>query len=152
MIAKIYALQSPMVAEVIEMTKRLHRLETLSVSSPTRLEDKFSQRIERLEGLLQSAIDETLKQIFQETGAKVIYNYLENKCHLRREEIMKKADVFSAALKTLLVSASPVIEKSILENLYSKVELQFEERGRLQVFRLHYGVEEDLSLRDGDYD
>ncbi len=75
-----------------------------------------------------SVVDETLKQVFREAGAKVIYDYLENKCHLKREEITEKTEVFSASLKSLLSSAGPMIEKMILENLYSKLELKFEEK------------------------
>ena len=97
--------------EVIEVTKQFH-----TVEKSTRGE------------LLLSVVDETLKQVFREAGAKVIYDYLENKCHLKREEITEKTEVFSAGLERLLSSGAPVIEKLILENLYRKLELKFEEK------------------------
>ena len=69
-----------------------------------------------------------MKQIFKEAGTTVIYNSLETNNGLKREEIVEKAEVFSAGLKTLIGSAAPVIEKAILKNLYQRVDLEFEEK------------------------
>ena len=106
----------------------LNTMEKTSALSRTKREKKIRKEMGGLNDLLLKAVDETLNHIFKEAGAKVIYNYLENKCHLRREEIVEKPDVFSVSLKRLLVSAAPLVEKMILENLYSKLELKFEER------------------------
>lgn len=100
------------VMEVIEVTKRLRTLEKKG----------------SLNDLLPSAVDETLRQVFNEAGAKVIYGYLENKHHLKWEEIIEKPEVFSAGLERLLGSAAPVIERLILNNLCSKRGLKFEEK------------------------
>lgn len=81
-----------------------------------------------MDNLLLSVVDETLKQVFKEAGANVIYDYLGNKCHLKLEEIAEKPEVFSAGLKGLLSSGAPVIENLILRNLYSKVNLKFREK------------------------
>jgi len=81
-----------------------------------------------LDDLLLSVVDETMKQVFREAGTKVIYSYMENKCHLKLEEVAEKPQVFSAGLKRLLNSAGPVIEKMILKNLYRKLELEFVEK------------------------
>jgi len=81
-----------------------------------------------MDDLLLSVVDETLEQIFKGAGAKVIYKFMENKCHLRREEIAEKPEVFSAGLERLLGSAGPVVEKMILRNLHSKLRLRFVER------------------------
>lgn len=91
------------------MTKRLYNKETLDI-------------------LLLEAIDEMLRQVFEENGTKVIYGFLGNNSHLKREEIAEKPQVFSASLKRLLGSGAPVIEDLILKSLYSKLESQFEER------------------------
>jgi biotin-(acetyl-CoA carboxylase) ligase len=85
-------------------------------------------KAEKLKELLPSIVDETLKQIFREEGAKVIYSYIENKCHLKQEEIIEKPEVFSAGLKRLLTSGAFVIEKTILKCLYSKLGLEYEEK------------------------
>ncbi|MFQ6073623.1 MAG: hypothetical protein ACE5KC_00240 [Candidatus Bathyarchaeia archaeon] len=82
----------------------------------------------RVDDLLISAVDETLKRVFKEQGAKVIYDYFGNKFHLKPEEIAERSEVFSAGLRRLLASAGPVIEKMILKNLYRKLELKFVEK------------------------
>jgi hypothetical protein len=90
--------------------------------------DKVSKRMERLDDLMLSVIDETLKQIFREVGTMLIYDYLENNCHLKREEIAEKPEVFSADLRKLLKSGAAVLEKMILKNLYSELQLKYEEK------------------------
>ena len=75
-----------------------------------------------------SVIDETVKQIFKEDGAKVIYDHLENRSNLKLEKIPEKPEVFSASLEELLVSAAHVIEQMILKNLYRRLGLKFEEK------------------------
>ena len=104
--------QDGMMVEIIGVTNRLRTVEKTG----------------SLDDLLLSVVDETLKQVFREAGAKVIYNYIENKCHLKREEIAEKTEVFSAGLERLLTSGAPVIEKMILKNLYSKLKLRFVEK------------------------
>ena len=84
--------------------------------------------MEVLDDLLLKVLDETMKQVFTETGTKVIYNFLENNSHSKREDIAQKPEVFSAALERLLGSGRPVIEKLILRNLYSKLGLKLEEK------------------------
>lgn len=81
-----------------------------------------------LDDLLLGLIDETMKYVFGQVGAQVIYNLLESNSHLKREEISEKTDVFSAGLKRLLGSGAPVVEKMILKKLYCKLELKFEEK------------------------
>ena len=73
-------------------------------------------------------VDETLKQIFKEEGAKAIYDFLTNHAHLKLEEAAAKPEVFSASLERLMVSAARVIEQIILKNLYSRLGLKFKEK------------------------
>lgn len=120
---RTYAWQDGTVAEVIEMTTQ-HPVEKSSVPDSAKREDKLC----RLNDLLLSAVDETLKQVFKEVGAKVIYDFIENKYNLKLEEVVGKPEDFSAGLETLLGSAAPVIEKVILQNLYGKLELKFVEK------------------------
>ena len=115
-------------AEVIRVTRQLRAVEKSTVSSGTKRQGKISERKEKLDNMLLEAVDETMRQIFREDATKVIYNYLENNSHLKREEIAEKPEVFSVGLERLLGSAAPVIEKLILKNLYSKLELKFEEK------------------------
>jgi hypothetical protein len=113
--------------EVIEMsTKRV--AEECSLSVRTNHERKICERTQGLDSLLPSTVDETLKHVFKEAGAEVIYRFLGNKCHLKREEFAKKPEDFSAGFESLLGSAAPMIEKAILENLWFKLGLRFEEK------------------------
>ena len=73
------------------------------------------------------SVDETLKQIFKEDGAKVIYEFLENHSCLNLEEVADNPEIFSASLERFMVSATRVIEQMILKNLYSRTGLKFEE-------------------------
>lgn len=99
-------------AEVVGMTMGLRTLE----------------ETQSVDDLLLSVIDETLRHVFKEAGTKVIYGYITNKCHLKREEIAKKPEIFSAGLESLLVSAARVIENLILKKLYRELGLKFEEK------------------------
>ena len=98
------------VAEVVEMTTQLRK------------------ELLRLDDLLLSAVDEILKQVFKEEGVEVIYSFIENKCHLKRDEIAEKPEDFAAGLDRLLGSAAPFMEKLILQKLYDKLELRFAEK------------------------
>jgi len=89
---------------------------------------RASEEEKKLGGLLPNMVDETLEQIFKEDAAKIICDYIKNKCHLKLEEIAEKPEVFSAGLEMLLGSGAPVIEKMILKNLYCKLRLKFEEK------------------------
>ena len=73
-------------------------------------------------------VDETLKQVFKEDGAKVIYDFLENQAQLKLEDAFDKPDILSDSLGKLMLSAAAIIEQHILKNLYSKLGLEFEEK------------------------
>lgn len=88
---------------------------------------KISKKPE-VNDLLLSVIDETMRQIFNEAGTKVIYDYLMNNHHLKLKEFAEKPEVFSAGLERLMVSAARVIEQMILKNLYRRLGLKFEEK------------------------
>ncbi|NIP67341.1 hypothetical protein GWN63_06510 [Candidatus Bathyarchaeota archaeon] len=78
--------------------------------------------------LLLEVIDDTLKHIFREGGARVIYNTLEDRFQLKQEDIGEKPHVFSAGLEELLGSGAPVIERLILKELNSRLQLNFREK------------------------
>jgi len=120
--------QNGTMVEVVSVNKRLRRVENLDVLSTTISETEIGEKTERLDDLLVSVVDETLKHVFKEEGVKVIYDYLENNHHLKRGEIAEKPEVFSAGLERLMVSGAPPMEKLILKNLYGKLGLKFRER------------------------
>jgi hypothetical protein len=86
------------------------------------------EKRENWNDVFAEVVDETLKQIFRDDGAKVIYEFLEKHSHLKLEDVADKPEVFSESLERLMVSAARVIEQIILKNLYSKLGLKFEEK------------------------
>lgn len=76
-----------------------------------------------------NTIDVQLKQVFGETGTSVIYDYLQKALSLRQEEIPKKLEAFAEGLDRFLSSGARVVEKVILDDLYSDFgrEFQFKE-------------------------
>jgi len=68
-------------------------------------------------------VDRVLKQIFGEEATRLIYKYLESKYSLKQDEISKKIDLFAKGLEEFLSSGAQVIEKKILEDIYSSYGL-----------------------------
>jgi len=124
---RTFTWQDGTVAEVVEMTTQRSAAES-GVSVSTKREDIVCEGTWRLDDLLLRAVHDTVKQVFKEAGAKVIYDCLANKYHLKPEEIAKRPEDFSAGLERLLGSAAPVIEKVILQSLCGKLELEFVEK------------------------
>ena len=81
-----------------------------------------------LDDLLLETIDDVLRQALGEEAVKIIYKYIENISHLEREEIAEKPEVFPTELKRLLGSGALLIERLILKNLYSRLQLEFKEK------------------------
>lgn len=88
----------------------------------------MSKNVE-FEKSLMKTIDGQIKQIFGETGASVIYNYMQSVLLLRQEEIPEKLEIFAEGLDKFLSSGAKVVEKVILDGLYSDFgqEFQFKE-------------------------
>ena len=83
---------------------------------------------EEFKKLLLQTIDENLKQIFQETATHIIYQFLENKYSLKREEIPEKMETFMEGLQEFFRSGSRMIEQSILKELHMKLGLKYKSR------------------------
>lgn len=81
-----------------------------------------NQKYEQKDKALK-AIDKVLRKIFGDEATLVIYKYLENRHSLRQDEIIEKIDVFAEGLEELLSSGAHVIEKTILEDIYSSPSL-----------------------------
>jgi hypothetical protein len=114
-------------AGATKMSVQDHVEKPIALVNPKR-RGKREKGVRSLDDLLFDAVDETLRYIFRDEGANFILDYLENKCRLNRRRIAEKLEDFSAGLDRLLSSARPVVEKLILKNLYSKLELRFEEK------------------------
>ena len=77
----------------------------------------------RKEDKISKIIDKVLKQVFGEEATHLIYRYLESKYCLKRDEIAEKIEVFAAGLEEFLRSGAYVIERKILEDIYSNYGL-----------------------------
>ena len=80
----------------------------------TRLESELRKRSDTL---TLEAIDETLERIFGRKITAMIYDFLEDRFMLEKEEIPTRAKVFSQGLQTMFGSVSSQIELGILRNL-----------------------------------
>lgn len=68
-------------------------------------------------------IDHVLKQVFGEEASNLIYKYLETNYNVKRNEIAEKIDVFAAGLESFLSTGAYVVERKILEDIYSNYGL-----------------------------
>ena len=72
-----------------------------------------------LEDKISKIVDRVLNQVFGEEATLLIYKHLEKNYSLKRNEIAEKIDVFAEGLEEFLSSGAHVIEKKILEDIYS---------------------------------
>jgi 5'-deoxynucleotidase YfbR-like HD superfamily hydrolase len=85
--------------------------------------ESVAQQVDGKEDKISKIIDKVLKQVFGEEATHLIYRHLENNYSLKRNEITEKIDVFAAGLEEFLRSGAYVIERKILEDIYSNYGL-----------------------------
>jgi len=79
----------------------------------------MAQQVSGKEDKISRIIDKVLRQVFGEEAARLIYRYLEKNYCLRRDEVAERIEVFAAGLEEFLRSGAYVIERKILEDIYS---------------------------------
>jgi hypothetical protein len=104
------------------------RVEKVILHSDKEPLTKNTEEREKLNNVLAQVIDSTLKQVFRQPGAKVIYDYLEKNQDLKIKEITEKPELFSESMRKLLGSAAPVIEDLIIRNLCAQFNTKFEDK------------------------
>ncbi len=97
------------------------------MASRSKSERKVPKTGGKSDAMLLEVMDETLEQIFKGVGVGVIHASFEKNFQLKREEIVKNPDRFSAGLERLLGSAAVVIEKLIIKNLHRKIGFDYVE-------------------------
>ena len=102
------------------------------MASSPKSENRIGKVDRKSDAMLLAVVDETLEKVFKGVGVEVIYASFEKNFQLKREDILKNPDVFSAGLEKLLGSAAAVIEKLIVRNLYQRVGLDHAETEGLQ--------------------
>jgi hypothetical protein len=85
--------------------------------------ENLAQQVNNHEDKIAKIIDRVLKQVFGEEATILIYRHLESSYSLRRDEIAEKIDVFAKGLEEFLRSGAYVIERKILEDIYSSYGL-----------------------------
>jgi hypothetical protein len=76
---------------------------------------------EKLKKHLLQTIDDSLNQLLGETVTQKIYRYLEEKHYIKREDIPNNLEGFQFTLKEIFGAGALVIEKTIMEKLYSRL-------------------------------
>lgn len=82
---------------------------------------------------ISKIVDRVLKQVFGEEATLLIYKYLEANYNVKRDEIAEKIDVFARGLENFLSTGAYVVERKILEDIYSSYGLL----RRLELEKVH---------------
>ncbi|MEM3536193.1 MAG: hypothetical protein QXF44_00290 [Candidatus Bathyarchaeia archaeon] len=85
--------------------------------------ENLTQRTSNKENKISKIIDRVLRQVFGEEATVLIYKHLEKNYSLKRDEIADKIEVFARGLEDFLSSGAYVIERKILEDIYSSYGL-----------------------------
>ena len=75
------------------------------------------------ENKISKIVDHILNQVFGEEATRLIYGYLESNYSLKQDEIAEKINVFAKGLEEFLNSGAYVIERKILDDVYSSYGL-----------------------------
>jgi hypothetical protein len=85
--------------------------------------ENLTQQVGRKEDKISRIISKVLTQVFGKEATILIFKHLEANYSLRQDEIADKIDVFAAGLEEFLRSGAYVIERKILEDIYSSYGL-----------------------------
>lgn len=86
------------------------------MGNPVQHENRRDDRICRI-------IDSVLTQVFGQEATHLIYRYLESQYGLKQSDVSNRIDVFAKGLEEFLRSGAIVIERRILEDIYSSYGL-----------------------------
>lgn len=75
------------------------------------------------EDKISKIVDRVLKGVFGEEATRLIYRYLESNHSVKQHEIGEKIDVFTKGLEEFLSSGAHVVERKVLEDIYSSYGL-----------------------------
>jgi len=83
----------------------------------------ITQPTNKKEDKISKIIDRVLRQVFGEEATLLIYKHLENNYSLKRDDIAEKIELFARGLEDFLRSGAYVIERKILDDIYSSYGL-----------------------------
>jgi hypothetical protein len=79
----------------------------------------IAQQTNQKDETVSKIVDRVLNQIFGHEATLLIYRHLEHKYNLKHNEVGEKIEVFAQGLEDFLRSGAYVIERKILEDIYS---------------------------------
>jgi hypothetical protein len=79
--------------------------------------------ISKGEDKISKVIDRVLTQVFGTEATTLIYKHLEHNYSLKHDEVAERIDVFAKGLEDFLSSGAYVVERKILEDIYSSYGL-----------------------------
>ena len=85
--------------------------------------EALTQAANKKEEKISRIIDKVLRQVFGEEATFLIYRHLEKNHSLKPDEIAEKIDVFAKGLEEFLSSGAYVVERKILDDIYSSYGL-----------------------------
>jgi hypothetical protein len=90
--------------------------------------------------VLQNAVDEALSTLGEE-GKQAVYNHLERKYNLPKEEIPYRIDAFSEALETLFGTASKILQALIMKHMFKRIRQPIKLVGKQESFDFNNYIE-----------
>jgi hypothetical protein len=81
--------------------------------------ESLTQGANRKEAKITKVIDKVLRQVFGTEATRLIYKHLEKNYSLKQNEIADKIELFARGLEEFLTSGAYVIERKIVEDIYS---------------------------------
>jgi hypothetical protein len=75
------------------------------------------------EDKVSKVIDRVLTQVFGAEATHLIYKHLENKYALKHDDVAERIDIFAKGLEEFLSSGAYVVERKILDDIYSSYGL-----------------------------
>jgi hypothetical protein len=88
----------------------------------------MQERQKEFEKLFLEAVDEGLN-FLGESGKHMVFFHLERSYLIKRLDIPEKPEALAAGLEKIFGAGASVLQKLILESLYSKLGLKFEDKG-----------------------
>ncbi len=79
----------------------------------------ITQQTDAKDDKVSKIIERVLTQIFGKEATHLIYKHLERKYSVRRDEVSEKFELFAEGLEDFLKSGAYVIERKILEDVWS---------------------------------
>ncbi len=94
------------------------------------------EQVSKKEDQVSKIVEKVLTQVFGEEATRLIYKHLEHHYSLKRNEVAERIDIFAKGLEDFLRSGAYVIEKKILEDIYSSSG----ELRRIEIDKINSGL------------